>query len=246
MMKKQAISLLLCFILCLSFVPAYAEIQGIYIQSSKISREEKKEILGDMEELRIGKIDTRAYLSEINGEPWVIYKEWSPFAQPKPVSELENPLFPLYDYIQVGDIYMARWRAEDGIGTGAWRIYPTANALEFYDKDFNLISKEDFGGYVYIYDIGYYNGKYYCTYQEDYDVIEDKETGEIRYEPIADPNIGRHRNYISKQITQVSKDRVHWSETDEEIPRNNNRVNMAGNKVDLGTGSMQNINYEEK
>ena len=243
-MKKQAISLLLCFILCLSFVPAYAEIQGTLINTSKISREEEKEILGDLDPFALKSNDQYAYAfsSEIDGEPWLIYKEWSPFAKPKPVSELENPLFPSYDYIRVGDIYMARWRAEDNIGS-MWRTYPTANAIEFYDKDFNLISKEDFGGYVYIYDMGYYDGKYYCTYQEDYEGMEDKETGEIRYEPIRDTL--QHRNEISRWITQVSEDRVHWTETDEEIPRNNNRVNMAGNKVDLGTGSMQNINYEE-
>ena len=150
-MKKQAISLLLCVILCLSFVPAYADIQSTLIDTSKISREEEKEILGDLEELYINGRDMHAYLGEIDGEPWLIYKAISSFAQSKPVAELENPLFPLYDYIQVGDIYMARRRGEDGIGTGAWRIYPTANAIEFYDKNFNLISKEDFGGFVCIY-----------------------------------------------------------------------------------------------
>ena len=99
------------------------------------------------------------------------------------------------------------------------------NAIEFYDKDFNLISSEDFGGFVYIYDMGYYDGKYYCTYKEDYEGIEDTETGEIRYEPIRDTL--QHRNEISRWITKVSEDRIHWIETDEEIPRNNDRVTMA-------------------
>ena len=61
MMKKQAISLLLCFILCLSFVPAYAEIQGTLINTSKISREEEKEILGDLDPFALKSNDQYAY-----------------------------------------------------------------------------------------------------------------------------------------------------------------------------------------
>lgn len=230
-------------IIITNYLPGYAAIQAEYMDNYwSLPVEEREQIFGKCEEIQINNRGVCAYLGKINGEPWVIYRGWSPYAQPKPLSELENPLFPSYDYIQVGDIYMARWRGEDAIG-GHWRTYPTVNAIEFYDKDFNLISSEDFGGFVYIYDMGYYDGKYYCTYKEDYEGIEDTETGEIRYEPIRDTL--QHRNEISRWITKVSEDRIHWIETDEEIPRNNDRVTMAGDKVDLGTGTMQNITYEE-
>ncbi len=124
-----------------------------------------------------------------------------------------------------------------------WFIYFPNSKLYYCDENFNLLGTEDFGGDIYIYDMGYAHGTYYCRYREmintvknsDGTVTEERE----RY------HYTEHRRIDTRDITVKSSDLKEWTETDEDVPQSNGKTVIQGNKLSRdGKEDFKEIVYE--
>lgn len=114
----------------------------------------------------------------------------------------------------------------------------------FLDEDFNLIKTENFGGCVWVYDIGYYDKTFYCTYKELLNKTYNSD-GTFTMER----EMELYRKYseaVVNEVTVKSDDLVNWIET-EEVPRTNGNTVVHNSQISLnGSNTLQNVVYENK
>lgn len=174
----------------------------------------------------------------INGVPYVFNKS-NANTNPVEYGTKESDFFEYLDYVITDDYYLARESSKEGAIAAYW---PT-NTLMIYDKEFNLIKEEDFGGGVFVLDMGYNNGTFYCKYGEKYIIKKDENGNEIK-ERVYD-NKKPERPVKSRIITVISTDMQTWTESDYDIPRTNSVTNMVANKSAVTRGELLPVVYED-
>ena len=120
----------------------------------------------------------------------------------------------MINYIWTGDCYMVRNTSMDGIWLGQ---YYSIKPLQFYDKNYNLISEHNFDQHIMA--MGFYDGTYYCQLMR------------------SDKNPDR----IMK-----STDKINWTETDEKIPYQISNITFTENQVAFPDTNLFQISYEDK
>ena len=240
MKKLKGIITLILTLLCVVNQCVYAEVNY--------------ESLSEEEQVK-NRFSIYAYIYEVNGIP---YKEIRPIDLNRDESrvlakrydeETEKKLieacgydteYPLnISYIHENGIYIVV-NVDNG---WPWYIYFPDTKLYYCDENFNLLGTEDFGGDIYIYNIGYANGTYYCQYKEminkvkssDGTITEERE----RY------HYTEHRLIDTRDVIMKSNDLKEWVQTDEEVPKSNGEAVIQGDKISRdGKESLRKIVYE--
>ena len=240
MKKIKSIFILILMVLCVVNLCVYAEVNY--------------ESLSEEEEVK-NHFSIYTYIYEVNGVP---YKEIRPIDLNKDESRVlakrydegtENKLieacgydteYPLnISYIHENGIYVVI-NLDNG---WPWHIWFPNTKLYYCDENFNLLGTEDFGGDIYIYNIGYANGTYYCQYKEminkvknsDGTITEERE----RY------HYTEHRLIDTRDVIMKSNDLKEWVQTDEEVPKSNGEAVIQGDKISRdGKESLRKIVYE--
>ena len=239
-MKKLKIMInLILIVLCVFNHCAYAEINY--------------EVLEDEE--KISRRGIYTYIYEIGGvfykeiRPIDLYKDETRVLAKKYEEETEKKLieacgydtkYPLnISYIHENGIYVVV-NVDNG---WEWRIWFPDTKLYYCDENFNLLGTEDFGGDIYIYDIGYANGTYYCKYKEMINTIKNSD-GTITEERDR-YHYTEHRQVDTRDIIMKSNDLKEWVQTNEEIPKSNGKTIIQGDKISRdGKESFRKIVYE--
>lgn len=178
------------------------------------------------------------YVCDINGQKY-IYNTYAQEPRLLPYDTAAEKLGDT-DYICVGDYFLSR----DCIDDKAFVAYRPVNSLKIYDRNLNLIRDEDFGGGVYVTDMGYFDGQFYCEYSEKY-IEEQGEDGvpiEKRvYDGLkANPNNGEK----VRTVKVVSNDGITWSKTESELPRTNTISTILPGRSAILNKDMLEIVYE--
>ena len=186
------------------------------------------------------RVETREGFAEvfnINGLNY-LYNKWDNYeTNPTPYDEtLSSIMFD--DYIITDEYYLVRDCSE---GRAIVAYFPN-NTLDIYDKNMNLLHSEDFGGGVYVVDMGYADGVFYAKYREKYEITKDDNGNEI-YARLYGPDKAT-RWQKERFVTVKSTDMITWAETDEEIPRSNSVSNVKYGMTTVTDGTMKNVNYE--
>lgn len=178
-----------------------------------------------------------AEIFNINGVDY-LYNKWGNLStNPTPYDEsLSNSMFD--DYIITDEYYLVR----DCSKSGAFVAYFPNNTFDIYDKNMNLLHSEDFGGGVYVVDMGYADGVFYAKYREKYEITKDDNGNEI-YTRLYGPDKATQWQE-ERFVTVKSIDMITWTETDEEIPRSNSVSNVKYGMTTVTDGTMKNVNYE--
>ena len=129
------------------------------------------------------------------------------------------------DYIDSGNTYIV---INNKLPMNPIDVFPYTYVY-FCDKDFNLIYKEDFGGHVWVYDIGYYNGTYYCRYMELLNKVLD-ENGNMKFERET-YGYKTYNTAIHHDVIMKSTDMLNWSETYESVPKGNGTSIFQNGKI---------------
>lgn len=146
------------------------------------------------------------------------------------------------DYIHAGGYYLSRECEEDK----AFVAYRPTNSLKVYDENLNLIFDENFGGGVYVTDMGYYNGRFYCIYNEKYKTVDDGKGG-LKEERLSDnKKTDFSKNEKERYITVVSEDGKSWEHTESEIPHSNSVAAILPQKSAILNKDMSDVVYENQ
>ena len=240
MKKLKGIFILILIVLCMVNLCVYAE-----VNYEDLSEEERVE----------NRLSIYTYIYEVNGIP---YKEIRPIdltkKEPRVLAkkydeETENKLIEACGYDTEYPLNIS-YIHENGIYTVVnldngwpWHIWFPNTKLYYCDENFNLLGTEDFGGDIYIYNIGYANGTYYCQYKEminkvknsDGTITEERE----RY------HYTEHRLIDTRDVIMKSNDLKEWVQTDEEVPKSNGEAVIQGDKISRdGKESLRKIVYE--
>mgnify|MGYP005889038661 CR=1 FL=1 len=195
------------------------------------------------------------YIYEVDGVPYKeirpidLYKEETRVLAKRYDEETENKLIEACGYDTEYPLNIS-YIHENGIYTVVnldngwpWHIWFPNTKLYYCDENFNLLGTEDFGGDIYIYNIGYANGTYYCQYKEminkvknsDGTITEERE----RY------HYTEHRLIDTRDVIMKSNDLKEWVQTDEEVPKSNGEAVIQGDKISRdGKESLRKIVYE--
>ena len=148
------------------------------------------------------------------------------------------------DYIWTGNGYIARKGNFDGVPAQ----YKEHSPLYYFDNEFNMIKEIDFDGYIYVNEINFYDGVYYCKYLQKFRFY--LENGEVsEWEPLYDylPR-SNETNVTWRAFTVMSTDLENWTEIDKipDIPNINGNIEWFDGKISVKKQGMKNIIYEGK
>ena len=240
MKKLKSIFILILMVLCM--VNQYVRAEVNY------------ECLSKEEEVK-NHFSIYTYIYEVDGVPYKeirpidLYKEETRVLAKKYDEETENKLIEACGYdteypLNIGYIHENGIYVVVNLDNGwPWRIWFPDTKLYYCDESFNLLGTEDFGGDIYIYDIGYANGTYYCKYREMINKVKNAD-GTITEERNR-YHYTEHSQVDTRDVTMKSNDLKEWRQTDEEVPKSNGMAVIQGDKISRdGKESLRKIAYE--
>ncbi|MDD4689886.1 MAG: copper amine oxidase N-terminal domain-containing protein [Eubacteriales bacterium] len=250
---KKIFLITFIMVLALNFaVSAFADVLPSAIESNVKGYME----YDSLEKINLSNSSYSIHVAEINGETFVLYKnQYYKSMHPVPFDEQVQIALYGYDYVKAGDYYFARSCRNDNAPESE-----RTNFLVLLDENFQVIKSHNFAtssnednvyGFnaPYIEDIGYFGGKYYCSYwQVCREVIG--EDGEVEYLPYMGSY--RYPDIVDVYRTLVSEDMENWTviSTDTEvnlqnIPRVNPSVAMLDKAVSFDKNTLYDVIPEQ-
>ncbi len=254
---KKTLSVVLSLTIALIYtLSVFAEVSPTAIEVSDYSMDSPKQYLNHIEETDEIRYDI--YTSQINGTEYVVFqKEYSKYFHTRPLNLEEQAAHGtiVYDMVKAGDCYLARQSSADNAP-----IYIRTNTLKLLDENFNVLKTYDFSNinteekirdFPFIIDMGYWDGKYYCTYTHYCEPVID-EDGQVEYVPYLGTKAYFPSYVVYVYTTVVSEDMENWTVIDEGternidiIPRENSSVAMLKDSVSFDRETFYDINYEQ-